>query len=66
MNTIRSRIDGTRIEMYGEQLYKVTEPDHLGFCEVLENIHCFETFKAYEKMLVNSLYGQVNLFKTEI
>lgn len=57
----RSKLDGKRIIKIGVLLYKVTETDHLGFCEVLEAIPSLEHFKAFEKMVINSNYGAMHI-----
>ena len=53
----RSLIDGKPIMQLGDNWYKVSEPDHLGFCEILETIASLEKLKAYEKIIINSSYG---------
>ncbi len=60
----RSKLDGKRIIKVGELFYKVSEPDHLGFCDVLEAIPSLENFKSFEKMMINSVYGSMHIDTT--
>jgi hypothetical protein len=60
----RSILDGKRIITIDEFAYKVSEPDHLGFCRVLEAIPSLENLRSFEKMMINSSYGSMHIDTT--
>ncbi len=53
----KSRITNSKIVNYKNQIYTVSNVNHLGFSNI-NKIHSLENFKSFEKIIINSMYGK--------
>ena len=53
----KSRITNSKIVNYKNQIYTVSNVNHLGFSNI-SKIPSLEIFKSIEKSIINSIYGK--------
>lgn len=53
----KSRITNSKIVNYKNQIYTVSNVNHLDFSNI-SKIHSLEIFKSIEKSIINSIYGK--------